>query len=267
MAEIEASSRLYRENGALFMTANLLQGSETEIPVAFPVTFILSPTRLVTVRYGEPGVFRTFHNYVQKADLRLQDAEGLFALFLEAVIDRAADILERVGQDVDAVSREVFRRPDKRAQNSRDYQVMLGRIGRSGDLNSKVRESLVSIGRMVNFLVAECGGERPVLRERTETMATDIRSISDYSSYVAGSIVFLLDATLGLINIQQNNIITILSIVSVVIMPPTLIASIYGMNFRHMPELSSPFGYPLALLAMIAAAILPYWYFKRRGWL
>jgi magnesium transporter len=267
MAEIEVSSRLYRENDAIYMTASLLQGSQGPLPETSPVTFILAKGRLVTVRYAEPGVFSAFTKQAQRADLNLTDADTAFAALLEAIIDRTADILERVGLNVDAISREVFQNEDDSRSGSKDYRKLLSRIGRSGDLNSKVRESLVSVGRLVNFISAECAATRPALRDRTETMAADIRSIADHSSYVAGTIVFLLDATLGLISIQQNNIIKIVSVVSVVIMPPTLIASIYGMNFDFMPELHWRIGYPLALLAMAVAAVIPYWYFRRRGWL
>jgi magnesium transporter len=266
MAEIEISSRLYRENDALFMTAVLLAQSESMTPLACPVTFILAKTRLITVRYAEPSVFRIFAKQAQKAEADLKDADSVVAGLLEAIIDRTADILEKVGAEADAISRTVFQAEAKESM-SRDYKAVLKRIGLNGDLNSKVRESLVSIGRLVNFLGAECGDLHPGLRERTETMAADIRSLTDHASYVANSTVFLLDATLGLINIEQNAIIKIVSVVSVLVMPPMLIASIYGMNFHFMPELDWRLGYPLALLAMAGAAIVPYWYFKRRGWL
>jgi magnesium transporter len=266
MAEIEISSRLYRESDALYMTASILLGADTPAPQNHPVTFILMHGRLVTVRYSEPSAFRNFVRQAAKADTDLKSADGIFVALMEAVIDRTADILEKVGVDMDAVSRGVFQAEDDN-DVSKDFKAVLRRIGRNGDLNSKVRESLVSIGRLVNFLGAECGDRRPGLREYTETMAADIRSLTDHSSYVAGTTVFLLDATLGLINIEQNAIIKIVSVVSVLIMPPTLIASIYGMNFEVMPELDWRIGYPLALLAMVVAAIIPYGYFKRRGWL
>ena len=266
MAEIEVSSRLYRENDTLFMTAVLLMGTQGPQPEACPVTFILAKGRLVTVRYAEPSVFRTFVQQAQRTDLNLKHADGVLAALLEAIIDRTADILERVGAETDAISRNVFQ-PEAQNAVSRDYKAVLKRIGLNGDLNSKVRESLVSIGRLLNFLSAECGDLHPGLRERTETMAADIRSLTDHASYVAGTTVFLLDATLGLINIEQNAIIKIVSVVSVLVMPPMLIASIYGMNFRFMPELDWRIGYPLALAAMAVAAIIPYWAFKRRGWL
>ena len=267
MAEIEESSRLYRENDALYMTASLMVRGERPMPEACPITFILAGGRLVTVRYAEPSVFRTFVQQATKADTNLRGAESIFVALLEAIIDRIADVLEKVGLDLDTVSQAVFQTDVEGGAIRRDYKAVLRQIGRNGDLNSKVRESLVSIGRLVNFLAAECGDRYPQLHDHTGTMATDIRSLTDHASYISSTSVFLLDATVGLITIDQNNIIKIVSVVSVVIMPPTLIASIYGMNFEFMPELGWRIGYPLALLAMLGAAILPYLIFKRRGWL
>ena len=267
MAEIEISSRLYRENDVLYMTATLLVGGDGPTPQSCPVTFILAGKALVTVRYAEPSVFRVFVQQAGRSDARLRNADAVFIGLLEAVIDRTADLLEKVGADVDATSRGVFQNETAGARSSRDFQTTLRCIGRSGDLNSKLRESLVSIGRLVNYVSAECRDLHPGLGERSEIMAADIRSLADHASYIAGSTVFLLEATLGLINIEQNNIIKIVSVVSVLIMPPTLIASIYGMNFEFMPELDWRIGYPLALGAMLIAAAIPYLYFKRRGWL
>jgi magnesium transporter len=266
MAEIEESSRLYSDNGALYMTAILLERSE-ELPRACPVTFILAHGRLVTLRYAEPSVFRTFPKQAEKGEGNFKGADGVFIALIEAIIDRGADILENIAADVDKRSREIFEHEAAGGSLSRDFKDIMQSIGRSGDLNSKIRKCLVSLGRLVNFLSAECGDLHPELRERTQTMQVDVRSLTDHASYIAGVIDFLVNATVGLISIQQNDVIKILSIVSVVIMPPMLIASIYGMNFHIMPELSWRFGYPLALLAMLAAMIVPYWYFKRRGWL
>ena len=267
MVEIEISSRLYTENNALYMTATLLVRGDGPLPESGPVTFILAGKRLVTVRYSEPGVFKTFMLQAQKGDSNLRNADSVFVALLEAIVDRTADILEKVSSDTDDISRTVFATDLNPGSIRGDYKEILRRVGRSGDLTSKVRESLVSIGRLVNFLTAECGELHPVLHERTGAISADIRSLTDHATYIGNTTVFLLDATVGLITIDQNNIIKIVSVVSVVIMPPTLIASIYGMNFRFMPELSWMIGYPVALVAMVAAAILPYWFFKRRGWL
>jgi magnesium transporter len=266
MAEIEVSSRLYHENDALYMTVNLLVGGDGPNPESCPVTFVLSQNLLVTIRYSEPSVFKRLPVQAAKVDSNLRNSDDVFVALLEAIVDRTADILERVGASIDVISREVFR-ADENGKSELQYRAVLRRLGRSGDVNSKVRESLVSIGRLLHFVSAECGEAHPGLRERAASIAADVRSLADHASYVSGIAVFLLDATLGLINTEQNAIIRIISVLAVLIMPPTLVASIYGMNFRFMPELDWRFGYPMALLAMVAAAVIPYFYFKRRGWL
>ena len=267
MAEIEVSSRLYRENDTLYMTANLLVGSDGSRAQSCPVTFILGRGKLVTVRYSEPSVFARFSDQAAKADSNLRTADDVFVTLLEAIVDRTADLLEHIGATIDDISSEVFRDDDQVATSPLQYKTVLRRLGTSGDVNSKVRESLVSVGRLVHFVAAECGDLHLGLRDRMDSVAADIRSLADHTTYVSGTAVFLLDATLGLINTEQNAIIRIISVIAVVIMPPTLVASIYGMNFHSMPELNWRFGYPVALLIMLAAAVLPYLYFKKRGWL
>ena len=187
---------------------------------------------------------------------------------LEAVVDRAADILERIGADVDAISREVFQQGTD-AKRSTDFQSVLSKVGRKGDLCSKARESLVSIGRIATFLmqVAMDNNWAPEIRARFKTLGRDVHSLTDHASFLASKIAFLMEATLGMIGIEQNAIIKIFSVAAVVFLPPTLIASIYGMNFEHMPELEWSLGYPWALGLMLVSAFLPYWYFKRKGWL
>ena len=170
---------------------------------------------------------------------------------------------------MDAISREIFEHDQGEPSISRDYQEILKRIGRKGDLNSKSRESLVSIGRLLSFVTQKLDS-RPVdpqVKAQLATIAHDAHALTDHASFLSNKINFLLDATLGMINIEQNAIIKIFSVAAVVFLPPTLIASIYGMNFRLMPELGWHLGYPLALVLMVISAILPWWYFKRRGWL
>ena len=148
-------------------------------------------------------------------------------------------------------------------------QELLIDIGIEGDHASKIRESLVSITRMSMFLTQAVSGYTICadFRERLLSLTRDVTSLADHASFLANKITFLLDATLGMLNIAQNNIIKIFSVAAVVFLPPTLIASIYGMNFRHMPELAQEYGYPLAILLMIVSAVLPYLYFKRKKWL
>jgi magnesium transporter len=269
MQEIEISSRLYIENGARYMTATLMCQSDSDTPKTTAVTFILSGHRLVTVRYDAPKPFALVENKLARSCSPQITGEMIMVELLDAVIDRCADILERIGADVDTVSHDIFEPDSERHGNAKRYARILITIGRKGDLTSKVRESLVSIGRLVTFLSAAIEGVKwsKDMREQLKTQQRDVASLTDHASYLSNKITFVLDAMLGVVNLEQNNIIKLFSVMAVVLMPPTLIASIYGMNFKDMPELGWEFGYPIALVAMIAAAVVPYWIFKWKKWL
>jgi magnesium transporter len=167
------------------------------------------------------------------------------------------------------LSHSIFEIKGRAASKQRRFDVLLRAIGREGEITSKARESAHSLGRLLTFFIHAANERKEVkpLQARIRTAARDVTSLTDYATFLSGKIVFLLDATLGMINIQQNDIIKIFSVAAVVFLPPTLIASIYGMNFHHMPELEWWYAYPLALALMVVAAIVPYLYFKRRGWL
>lgn len=268
MDEIEISSRLYRENGAVFMTAIIPADTDGDEPEMAPVTFILCGSQLITVRYHDPRAFTTFPTQAQRTAMNLPDADTILMGLLEAIIDRLADVLERAGRDIDAVSALIFRKNSAKYE-PKNFQGILEKIGRKGDLNSHIRDSLVTLERLVSFLgsVAMDRNSGTELRKRIKTLSGDAKSLTDHSGFVSQKITFMLDASLGMVNIQQNATIKIFSVVAVIFLPPTLIASIYGMNFENMPELSWLFGYPFAIGMMIAAAILPYLYFKYRRWL
>jgi magnesium transporter len=267
MQEIEVSSRLYVENGARYMTATLMCQSDTSTPKTTAVTFILSGHRLATVRYDEPRPFALVEYKLARSCPPKASGETVLSDLLDAIVDRSADILERIGAEVDQVSHEIFEPEQAGAPPS--YNEILKTLGRKGDLTSKVRESLVSIGRLLSFLANEADSMKwpKDARAQIQSMQRDIVSLSDHATYITNKVTFLLDAMLGVVNLQQNNIIKIFSVAAVVFMPPTLVASIYGMNFKHMPELEWLGGYPLALGMMVLAAILPYVYFKWRKWL
>jgi len=269
MQEIEISSRLYIENGARYMTATLMCQSDTDAPKTTAVTFILAGHRLVTVRYDLPKPFALVENKLARSCAPGITGEQVMMELLDAVIDRCADILERVGADVDQVSHEIFEPESERHGSAKRYSQILITIGRKGDLTSKVRESLVSIGRLVTFLSAVIEGVKWTkdMREQLKTQQRDVAALTDHASYLSNKITFVLDAMLGVVNLEQNNIIKLFSVMAVVLMPPTLIASIYGMNFKIMPELEWQHGYTFALLAMVAAAVLPYLAFKWKKWL
>src|SRR5579859_1158355 len=270
MQEIEISSRLYVESSARYMTATLMCGSDTENPRTTAVTFILANHRLVTVRYDAPKPFALVENKLARACTPGITGEMVLMELLDAVIDRNADILERAGSDMDTISHDIFE-PEGAARtgHARRYSDILIAIGRKGDLTSKVRESLVSIGRVVTFVAAAVDGVKwsKDMREQLKTMQRDVTSLTDHASYLSNKITFVLDAMLGVVNLEQNNIIKLFSVMAVVLMPPTLIASIYGMNFKIMPELEWQHGYPMAVVMMALAAVAPYMYFRWKKWL
>jgi len=267
MQEIEVSSRLYVENGARFMTATLMCHSDSPTPKSTPVTFILTGHRLATVRYDEPRPFAIVEHKLARVCPPRINGETVLMDLLDAIIDRAADILERIGAEIDQISHTIFE-PDEDA-GPPSYNDVLKGLGRKGDLTSKVRESLVSVGRLLLFLANESEGMKwpKETRLQLQSMQRDVISLTDHASYITNKVTFLLDAMLGVVNIQQNNIIKIFSVAAVVLMPPTLIASIYGMNFKHMPELDWHYSYPIVLIVMVIAAVLPYMYFKWKKWL
>jgi magnesium transporter len=269
MVEIEPSSRLYIENGVRYMTATLICHSDTETPKTTVVSFILGNGRLVTVRYDEPRPFNMLASRLMRSCQPTANGESVMIDLLDAIIDRCADILERIGADVDRVSQSIFERDSSAEHSLKSFREILKDIGKKGDLNSKVRESLVSIGRLVLFLANEAEGLRLQKDQRSlvKSMQRDVSSLTDHASYLANKVTFLLDAILGMVNLEQSNVIKIFSVAAVVLLPPTMVASIYGMNFRHMPELEWTYGHPLALTLMLASAILPYAFFKWRKWL
>ncbi|HYF56636.1 MAG TPA: magnesium transporter CorA family protein [Salinarimonas sp.] len=273
MLDIEPSEIMYQEDGALYMTARLLCRSETDEPVLSGVTFILKAGRLVTVRYEDPRAFAMFAQRASRPGTCGVTAEGIMAGLVDTIIDRAADVLQITGERIDAHSRAIFApsRGGKKAgrRHRTEYRATLEALGRFGDLISKQRESLVSLERVLLFLTVAYRTIRvpPELRENVRTTLRDLQSLEEHATFQSSKIQFLLEATLGLVNLEQNNIIKLFSVVSVVFMPPTLIASIYGMNFKLMPELDWTLGYPMALVMMVVAAVLPYLLFRWKGWL
>jgi len=271
MAEIEASSRLYQEGGAHYMTAVVLfqPDAPNEPLITTPVTFILAGSRLVTVRYAEPRGIAIFLSRVQKGDAACMSGAAILVGLLEAIIDRGADRVERTQAEVDTLSQSIFGVKGGDRSRALRFDVSIRAIGREGELTSRSRESLLTLGRLLTYLghvMTERGDDKP-LRARVKTAQRDVHSLADHIGYLSAKITFLLDATLGMINNEQNSIIKIFSVLAVALMPPTLVGTIYGMNFQHMPELSWTFGYPMALCLMVVSAVIPWLYFKHKGWL
>jgi magnesium transporter len=275
LSEIESSSRLRVEMDALYLSTPIVFRTEFGEPVTTSVGFVLRHDLLITIRFTDLKVFRRFAESAAKPGAVHPSSAGVFIGLLEAIVDRMADVLEGIGVDLDAVSKRIFRADSAKTSTRRrparedaDLREILRKIGRAGDLTSKIRDSLLGFGRMVPYVVSlGANWLSAEVKPHLETVRQDIVSLNDYDTHLTNNVQLLLDATLGLINIEQNNIIKVLTIVSVVGVPPTLVASMYGMNFKHMPELDWAWGYPYGLTLIALSAILPLLWFKLRGWL
>lgn len=268
MREVESSSALYREDHATFVTVRAVLRDPEQQPRLTSITLVRTEQVLVTVRYGTPKSFSEFASRVGKATAQVEGSLSVLLCFLETLVDRDADILEEIGDSLDPVSREIFSQNAGAMKSiaAADLGRVLKQIGQSGDLASRVRESLHSVGRAVPFLSAELHHDH-ALHARLKTLATDVKSLLDHDNFLQTQIQFLLDSNLGLISIQQNAIMKTLSVAAVVFLPPTLIGSIYGMNFERMPEVHWRFGYPYALGLMFLSAVGPLLYFRLKKWL
>jgi magnesium transporter len=269
LKDIEPSSRLYIENDAVFMTASLLWKADTGLPTLADVAFILTRDRLVTVRYAHPKSFALFVAALHRIPEEQRNGTALLGKLLETIVDRTAEVLEQAVARIDILSTHVFGDRAKKVRHPSNYlEEKLKDIAGHHRLVSKVRDSLMSLSRLLTFVHTI-----PAIQQDHETkelcrnVSRDIQSLSEHASFIAGNITFLLDASLGLINIEQNAIIKIFSIASVVFLPPTLVASVYGMNFEVMPELHASFGYPASLLLMVISAVIPFFFFRWKGWL
>lgn len=273
---IQPSARLVVRDDVLFATAMVPAGDGASTSVV-PLTFVRSGDRLVTLSYSGEDILGRFAEKGQGARVKLDDARDLFVVLLEMLVDRIADLLEAVGGKLDHLGRASFRhsgaalrlthrRMSIRRRTARLEEVLLG-IGDEHELTSRLRECLHSLLRLVTFAAEQLEEDEEEQAERLKAIQGDLRSVGEYATYLVDDMEFMLDATVGLIDIQQNKVIYLLSIVSVVLTPPVLVASVYGMNFKHMPELDWPWGYAWGLGLMLVSAIGPFFFFMARGWL
>ena len=267
LSEIESSSRLSMQDGALYLSTPMSYLDAAKVSHIAPLGIVLSQQRLLTVRYAELPAFETYAARFQDAPER-PSSVAAFAGLMEAVVDRLADVLEHVGADLDAMSRRVFRGEQTRVRRADlKLQAALRGVGQAGERLSNIRDSLLGLQRLVSYTCETVAAwieeaERP----RFAVLRQDIASLAEYDGRLSDKVQFLLDATLGFINIEQNNGIKVLTVVSVVGVPPTLLASIYGMNFKNMPELQWHYGYAYGLTMIVLSAVVPLLWFWRRGW-
>jgi magnesium transporter len=271
MAEIEPSSRLYEHDGALYMTVSVLYGVVDGKPGTTPITFVLADNRLITIRYATPKPVRAFEEHVRREDELTRDAATVMLRMLDAIIDRLADEIEVVIAEIERINEHIFHRQmdDRRIPAAR-LTALLTRIGRAQNLLTKIRYSAVSTIRMLSFLSGSTWANdksRIEIHHHISSMSSDVTSLGEHASFMSDNLQFLLDASLGLISIEQNAAMKLFSWAALIFLPPTLIAGIFGMNFHYMPELGWVWGYPASLVAIVASAVLPIWYLKRRGWI
>ena len=254
----------------MYVTANVLYGHDAKSLSSGPVSFVLTAAHLITVRYASPKVFDIVKSHVERTEQLGRDPCMVLVHLLDAIVDRLADVLEHVGSDMDGISHSTFRRaaPGRLSRISTvALQALLTRIGHAQDTLSKARDSALTLARLLGYLSFATERDRKDAREHLKTLSRDVTALTDHTNYLGNNVTFLLDAVLGLINLEQANIAKIFSVAAMVFLPPTLIAGIYGMNFEHLPELKWHFGYYYALAAMLASAVLPYALFKAKGWL
>jgi magnesium transporter len=258
----------YAENGVRYLHGSFVSEPEGT-PDVTGVTFVLTPTTLVTVRYDPGDAFELFGQKLCKSGAQTLHPDAVAVGLVNTIVNRSARALNKVGVELDSIASTVFRAKGDQSARSKIYSATLDALGREDEKISSLRESLVSIERLLLFLLSEgrsADAPKPV-REATKAALRDMQSLEQDASFKAQKVQFLLDATLGLINLAQNDIIKLFSVLAVIFMPPTVIASIYGMNFKAMPELEWRWGYPFAILLMIAAAIGPYLFFRWKKWL
>ena len=261
-------NRFYDDNGVYYMSAAIITKVDSPHPQTSTVTFILAEKYLVTIRYITPTSFNNFSQRIIAAPHKYASAGLVMEGLLGEMITRVAHNSETVVQELDRLSHDIFTMSEVKTTKSVSHamQEVLKSLGKCADLNSKINESLHSIARLLSFL-EQVHGSDAILANKVRILIKDSNALTKQTGFLSDKITFLLDATLGMINVEQNMIIKIFSVIAAFFLPPTLVSSIYGMNFHHMPELDWHFGYPLALGIIAICAVVPYLYFRRKGWL
>ncbi|OGB04119.1 MAG: magnesium and cobalt transport protein CorA [Burkholderiales bacterium RIFCSPHIGHO2_12_FULL_63_20] len=259
--DLEESARFYEEDGAIHIRSDFLIDDD-EAPRNVRVAFILHENVLFSVHREDLPVFRLLRMRARRIPALIEDAKDVLLKLYDADAEYSADTLEGIYDDLEKVSRRVL----KSEVNDQAAGEALAAIARQEDLNGRIRRNVMDTRRAVSFMMRARMLNADQFEEARQILR-DIDSLDSHTAFLFDKINFLMDATVGFININQNKIIKIFSVASVALLPPTLIASIYGMNFQYMPELSQKWGYPFALGLMVLSIVTPFWYFRRKGWL
>jgi magnesium transporter len=286
LSEVQNSRRLNRRKDAFYLSTPMVSFRDDDLTLR-PLGFVLTPERLLTVRFQPLAAFDTVKARQAERDGPASSVATFLALH-EELIDRMADTLETMSDELDSLSTRIFTfdtsanghgrteasapknfAPKNFAPKRRDLALrrLLRAIGQRGKALAKLRASLLGLGRILPYVAGEAEGWlKPEEKARFESLRLDVASLDEFETRLSETVQFLLDATLGLINMEQNNTFRVLTVVSVIGIPPTLMASVYGMNFKHMPELDWTFGYPFGLAVIGLSALIPALYFKLKGW-
>lgn len=261
LTDLEASARFYVEQDEIHIHSDFLLDREGKAR-SVPVAFVLRGDILFSVRSEELPVFRLQRLRARTQPGFVSDSRDMLLDLYGAEAEYSADALENIYTELETVSKKVL----SQSMSDEDAARILADIAEEEDLNGRIRRNMLDTQRAVSFLL-----RRKLLTatqlEDAQQILRDIESLNSHTAFLFDKINFLMDATVGFININQNKVIKIFSVASVALLPPTLIASIYGMNFNHMPELEWMLGYPFALSLMVISVALPYLYFRRKGWL
>jgi magnesium transporter len=267
IGEIESSSRMSAVGDVLYLNSPVSYRDPDDLPAIAPVGFALSPTHLVTIRYAAMAAFDSYKT--RFAQLDAPCSAGVFAGVLEAIVDRVADVLEQVGLDLAVLTRQTFRDGRGRPGNARaagDLRATLSSLGLSANKIDNLRDTLLGLARIVGFVQqtgVACVQED--VKQRLATLRADIASLNDYDQQLTAKTSFLLDAIMGFINIEQNEVVRVLTVFSVVGIPPTFVVGLYGMNFKNMPEYNWHYGYEFGWAMIILSVVVPVVWLKVKG--
>ena len=267
VSEIETTSRLQVEHGVLYMTAPLILATGDEPWISAPTGFVLSKTVFLTVRFVQSAIFDSVSKELNAGQLAAMPA---YICVLEGLVDHMADLLEASSQALDDASHVIFRRDNMRrlSRETSLLRQLLVRTGRTSERMARINYSLVCLDRMAKFTIER--SREWIEREqitRLQSVSADIASLEQYAEGVVNRIQLLQDAATGIINVAQNEVMKILTVASVAGIPPVLIAGIYGMNFKNMPELNWAWGYPFALFLIVLTTLVPLIWFKCKDWI
>jgi magnesium transporter len=267
LIEIESSSRLFAKKDRIFISLPLVFKAD-DLPKTTPIGFVLSRSILLTLHYEPLKALGPHSNEANVGEM--PGSVGHFLTIVECIIDHVADVLEHVGSDLDSISSCIFAEPQGKHQpraGGNDLRQVLRQVGRAGDLTAKISETLLGIGRMIPYVSANAADYlTSVAKDRLESLSRDIVSLNDYETHLTDKIQLLVDVTLGFTNVDQNNVFRVLTVFSIIGIPPTFLASMYGMNFKTIPEYDWAYGYPYALILMFLSGAIPALWFKWRGW-